>query len=267
MEFIAAHDLDEALAAKADRPDATLLSGGTDLMVDVNLAHRRPSPVISLRRVRELRAVTPERIGAGATWAHLEVSPHAALAQAARTVGSPQIRAVGTIGGNVATASPAGDGLPWIAAADATIAVRSVERGERSIPWHDFFTGVKRTSLASDEVIVGVDVPDDVPKVQEFSKVGIRNAMVISTVSCVVMRGPDGFRIALGSVAATPMRAARAEAFLNAQPRVSDSELVELAEIVAAEVRPITDHRSTEAYRRHASGVIARRLVERCVSR
>jgi len=266
MEFIAAHDLDEALAARADRPGATLLSGGTDLMVEVNLAHHRPSDVVSLRRIGQLREVTPERIGAGATWADLEHSHQRALAQAARTVGSPQIRAVGTVGGNVATASPAGDGLPWIAAADATIVVRSMARGERAIPWREFFTGVKRTSLGSDEVIVGIDVPADVPEVQEFAKVGTRNAMVISTVSCVVMRGADGFRVALGSVAPTPLRASVAEQFLNTQPRISESVLSEFARIVSGEVRPITDHRSTEAYRRHAAGVIARRLVERCVA-
>jgi CO/xanthine dehydrogenase FAD-binding subunit len=263
MDFIAARDLDEALEAKARQPDARLLAGGTDLMVEVNLAHHRPSSVLSLRRVEELRDATPSRIGAGVTWARLERSEHRALAQAARTVGSPQIRAVGTIGGNVATASPAGDGLPWIAAADAQIVVRSKDRGERIIPWRKFFLGVKRTSLESDEVIESVAVPADLPVVQEFAKVGVRNAMVISTVSCVVMRDDDGFRVALGSVAPTPMRATRAEEMINAEPTVSDAVLEEFARIVSDEVQPITDHRSTEAYRRHAAGVVARRLVER----
>jgi CO/xanthine dehydrogenase FAD-binding subunit len=220
---------------------------------------------VSLRRVDGLRDVTTGYIGAGATWSDLERCGHRGMAQAARTVGSPQIRAVGTIGGNVGTASPAGDGLPWIVAADASIVARSKDRGERTIHWSDFFVGVKRTSLEPDEIITGISVPEDVPSIQEFAKVGTRNAMVISTVSCIVMRGDDGFRIALGSVAPTPVRATRAEAMINAESHLSESVLEEFARIVSEEVRPITDHRSTEAYRRHAAGVIARRLVERCI--
>lgn len=266
MDFVAARTLDDALDAKAERPDAEFLAGGTDLMVEVNLSHHRPACVVSLRRVDDLRGTDGARIGAGTTWAALERSPHRALAQAARTVGSPQIRATGTIGGNIGTASPAGDGLPWIAAADAGIVVRSRARGERVVPWREFFTGVKQTSLAPDEIIEGVAVPDDVPAAQEFAKVGVRNAMVISTVSCVVMRGDGGFRVALGSVAPTPIRATRAEEMLNAEATLSEAALDEFARIVADEVRPITDHRSTAAYRRHASGVLARRLVERIVA-
>jgi CO/xanthine dehydrogenase FAD-binding subunit len=234
-------------------------------MVEVNLAHHRPARVLSLRRVEELKELTPERIGAGLTWARLEQSKHRGLAQAARTVGSPQIRAAGTIGGNVGTASPAGDGLPWIAAADAEIVVRSEDRGERIIPWREFFTGVKRTCLEPDEVITSVTVPADLPEAQEFAKVGTRNAMVISTVSCVVMRFDDGFRVALGSVAPTPIRATRAEEMINAESTISEATLEEFSRIVSDEVKPITDHRSTEAYRRHAAGVLARRLVERCL--
>lgn len=263
MEFVAAHDLDEALAAKAERPDAELLAGGTDLMVEVNLAHHRPSHVISLRRVAELREATPVRIGSGVTWSRLEHGHHRGLAEAARTVGSPQIRAAGTIGGNVGTASPAGDGLPWIAAADASIEVRSQARGTRIVPWREFFTGVKQTSLEPDEIITAVVIPEPVPVAQEFSKVGARNAMVISTVSCLVMRGDDGFRIALGSVAPTPIRATTTEEMLNAESTINEAALDEVARMVSAEVRPITDHRSTEAYRRHAAGILARRLVER----
>lgn len=263
MEFHAAHDLSEALDIKAQQPDAQLLAGGTDLMVEVNLAHHRPPAVLSLRRVNELTDLTSQRIGAGVTWATLEKTRYTALAQAARTVGSPQIRAAGTIGGNVGTASPAGDGLPWIAAADADVVVDSKARGERIVPWREFFTGVKRTSLASDEVITGVTLPEDLPEAQEFAKVGSRNAMVISTVSCVVMRDDAGFRVALGSVAPTPLRATRSEEMINAESTISDSVLAEFARIVSDEVQPITDHRSTEAYRRHAAGVLARRLVER----
>ncbi len=265
MDVTLASDLSSALEAKAAAPQAEFLAGGTDLMVEVNLAHHRPEQVIGLRRVDELKEVGNGRIGAGVTWATLESSSHRALAQLSRTVGSPQIRAAGTIGGNIGTASPAGDGLPWIAALDAGIEVASQARGARVVPWGDFFTGVKQTSLADDEMITAVVLPDEVPAAQEFAKIGIRSAMVISTVSCVVMRGSDGFRVALGSVAPTVIRASHAEEMLNNAGELSEAALTEVAAIVSDEVRPITDHRSTEAYRRHAAGVLARRLVERCL--
>jgi CO/xanthine dehydrogenase FAD-binding subunit len=266
MEFIAARDLDEALRAKADVPEALLLAGGTDVMVEVNLAHHRPPGVIGLRKVDELKAMDDRRIGAGVTWARLEDGPHQALAQAARTVGSPQIRAAGTLGGNVGTASPAGDGLPWIAALDGSIEVSSAARGRRTVPWDEFFTGVKETSLAADEVITAVVLPGEMPSKQEFAKVGVRTAMVISTVCAVVARVDGEWRVALGSVAPTPMRARAAEAMINAEASPSAEALAEFQRLVAQEVRPITDHRSTAEYRRHASGVLARRLMERCLA-
>ncbi len=265
MDFVGARDVAEATAAKASIPDAQYLAGGTDLMVDVNLAGHRPSGIIGLRRIDEIQDLGPTRIGAGVTWLRLEQAPHRALAQAARAVGSPQIRAAGTIGGNIGTASPAGDGLPWIAALDAGIEVASHDRGRRVVPWNEFFTGVKQTSLAPDEMITAVVLPEDETEIQEFAKVGSRNAMVISTVSCVVVRTTAGYRVALGSVAPTPMRAFRAEEMINAEAAPSATAIAEFGRIVAEEVRPITDHRSTEAYRRHAAGVLARRLLERCL--
>ena len=266
MQFVAARDLSTALDAKAEHPDAELLAGGTDLMVDVNLAHHRPETVIGVRGCEELLEWQDGRIGAAVPWAKLEGGRHRALAQLARTIGSPQIRAAGTFGGNVATASPAGDGIPWIAAMNGSIEVASKGRGTRLIPWDEFFVGVKETTLAADEVITAIVMPQDVPETQEFAKVGVRNAMVIATVSCVVARGEDGFRIALGAVAPTPIRAHRAEEMINAEASITDSALEEVARIVSDEVRPITDHRSTEAYRRHAAGVLARRLVQRCLA-
>lgn len=268
MEFSRPESMEEAAAIKAADPGATLLAGGTDVMVEVNFGHAAPEHVIGLRRIDELARYGDHRIGAGVTWARLESSSHRALAQVARTVGSPQIRAVGTIGGNIGTSSPAGDGLPWLAAAEAEIEVYSKERGTRLVPWGDFFTGVKQNSLANDEVITAVVVPEDVPANQEFAKVGQRSAMVISTVSACVMRSDDGsVRVALGSVAPTPLRARKAEALVSGNLAPSEALLAEFARTVSEEVRPITDHRSTEAYRRHASGVLARRLLERCVAR
>lgn len=264
MEFARPSSLSEALQAKADMPQAQLLAGGTDLMVEVNMAKHRPDGIIALRKLRELTSVDGNRIGAGVTWRTLESGPHRALAQIARTVGSPQIRAAGTIGGNIGTASPAGDGLPWLAALDASIEVASSARGVRTVPWDAFFVGVKQTSIADDEIITAAVLPEDMPVGQEFAKIGVRNAMVISTVCAVVMRWRDGTtRVALGSVAPTPMRARRAEAFISAELKPSEAALGEFARLVSDEVRPITDHRSTAGYRRHASGVLARRLLER----
>ena len=267
MDFVRPATLPEALQAKAEMPKAQLLAGGTDLMVEVNMAKHRPDGIIALRHVRELTSADGGRIGAGVTWRTLERGPHRALAQIARTVGSPQIRAAGTIGGNIGTASPAGDGLPWLAALDAGIELTSSARGVRTVPWDEFFVGVKKTSIAADEIITAAVLPDDMPAHQEFAKIGVRNAMVISTVCAVVMRWRDGTtRVALGSVAPTPMRAKRAEELMSAELRPSEAALAEFARLVSDEVSPITDHRSTAGYRRHASGVLARRLLERCLA-
>lgn len=265
MDFVRATDVAEAIAAKADDPNAEFVAGGTDLMVEVNLADHRPSSVIGLRHVAEIQAIDHDRIGAGVTWDRLEHGEHLALAQAARTVGSPQIRAAGTIGGNVGTASPAGDALPWIAAMDAGIEVASRDRGRRTVPWDEFFIGVKQTSMAQDEMITAIVVTGDGVEAEQFAKVGMRNAMVISTVSCVVARTAHGYRVALGSVAPTPIRARQAEEMINAEASISAEAITEFGRIVASEVTPITDHRSTEIYRRHASGVLASRLLERCL--
>ena len=264
VEFLTPTTLEEAVAARAAYPTAQLLCGGTDLMVEVNLTHHRPEAVISLRRVPELRRWEGSRLGAAVTWKRMEDGSFKALAQLARTVGSPQIRSRGTMGGNLGTASPAGDGLPWLAALDAEIELASV-RGTRRVRWDEFLLGPKLTSIGEDELISAALLPAEVPVRQEFAKVGVRNAMVIAIVSACVMRTDDGeWRIALGSVAPTPVRARDAEQLLGAGPRPSPAELGEVARLVERAVQPITDHRSTSSYRRHAAGVLARRLVERC---
>lgn len=242
------------------------LAGGTDLMVEVNFRHVRPDHVVALRRVEELAEWEDGRIGAGVSWRRLEANGPRALAQAARTVGSPQIRNAATIGGNLATASPAGDGHPFLVAVDASIEVASAD-GTRSVPWGEFFTGVKQTSLRDDELVVAVRLPGALPARQEFGKVGIRNAMVISTVCAVVTRGEDGTTtVGLGSVAPTPIRATMAEEMISSITRPSQADLSEFQRLVSEEARPITDHRSTEEYRRHAAGVLCRRLLERCLA-
>ena len=256
--------LDEALLALAEDPRATPLAGGTDLMVEVNFGWRRPESVVALRRVDELKEWDGRRIGAGVTYRRMETGRHPALAQMARTVGSPQIRNVGTLGGNLGTASPAGDALPFLAALDADVEVASRDGGRRRLRWDEFLTGPKANALRPGELIVGAALPHRVPERQAFAKVGTRNAMVISIVSVVVLRDEDGMtRVALGSVGPTPLRARRAEELASAERRPSEAALEEFSRLVREDVRPITDHRSTDAYRRHAAGVLARRALER----
>jgi CO/xanthine dehydrogenase FAD-binding subunit len=266
MRIIRPHELDGVLDALASYPGATLLAGGTDLMVEVNLTHRRPETVVSLRRVAELTRWEDGFIGAGVTWARLEHGPIPALAQLARTVGSPQIRAAGTLGGNLGTASPAGDALPFLAAVDAQVVLAST-RGERRLPWDAFLVGPKRTARADDEVILGVEVPDVATVPQAFAKVGVRQAMVIATVNCCVVRPNGRTHVALGSVGPTVLRVPAAEELVGAADTLSPDLLEEFQRLVSAGVAPITDHRATEAYRRHAAGVLARRTLERCVAR
>ncbi|CAN5882842.1 xanthine dehydrogenase family protein subunit M [soil metagenome] len=264
METLYPTSVAEAVGALEE--GVTPLAGGTDLMVAVNFGQSRPERVLALRRVEELTAWDGGRIGAGVTWRRIErAGTPVALAQAARTVGSPQIRNAGTLGGNVATASPAGDGLPFLAAVDADIEVRS-SAGTRTVPWHEFFTGVKKTALRADELVTAVLLPDELPERQEFAKVGVRNAMVISIVSCVVTRTESGVTtVALGSVGPTCVRVPRAEQMISAEADPSPRALDEFARIVAEDISPISDHRSTGEYRRHAAGVVARRLLERCL--
>lgn len=266
METFRPTSLDEALGLVAEHPDATVLAGGTDLMVEANYGGLHPSSVIGLRRVDELAEWSGRSIGAGVTYDRMETGPVPALAEAARTVGSPQIRNAGTIGGNLGTASPAGDTLPVLAALDAEVELASTS-GRRLVRWDDFITGPKRTSLAPDELIVGALLPDHIPTRQGFAKIGIRNAMVISVASCALFRAEDGTTtLALGSVGPTPVRPRLAEAMISAETAPSDGALDEFQRLVSEEVSPITDHRSTEAYRRHASGVLARRLLERVLA-
>lgn len=263
MEIHHPTSLADALAALSS--GAEPLAGGTDFMVEVNFGHREPESVVALRRISELAEWEDHRIGSGVTWRRIEQDGPTALAQAARTVGSPQIRNAATIGGNVGTASPAGDGLPFLAAVDASIELTS-STGSRSLPWDEFFIGVKKTAKQDSELITAVLLPDRLPERQAFGKIGVRDAMVIATVCCAVTRDDEGdTRVALGSVAPTPMRARAAERMISSVPNPGESDLGEFQRLVSEEVSPITDHRSTAEYRRHSAGVLARRLLERCL--
>ena len=276
--------LDETVDALHEMPDATILAGGTDLMVAVNAGTHRPGTVVSLARVPDLRSWRRDGnelvLGACLTYTEMEHGELAslvpALCQAARTVGSPQIRNAATLGGNLGTASPAGDTLPVLAALDAVVEVRGHD-GSRSIPVLDFVTGVKRTALQPGELVTAVRLPV-LRGPQEFLKVGTRNAMVISVVMAALVVDLDGHtvRLGLGSVAPVPVRAREAEAYAEAlvdwaglgpgAGRIGDPAVFERFGALAAEATaPIDDHRSTADYRRHAVSVCARRALERAL--
>ena len=195
------------------------------------------------------------------------------IAQASRTVGSPQIRARGTVGGNLGTGSPAGDALPVLAVHDADIELVAAGGRRRAVPWHEFLLGPKRTARAPDELILGARWrPIDGPG--SFSKVGTRNAMVIAVASLCLALDPATrtVRVALGSVAPTVVRAPEAEGFAaraltdagsweDPAAVLADGALREFGELVAGAATPIDDVRGSAAYRRHALTVLARRAL------
>jgi CO/xanthine dehydrogenase FAD-binding subunit len=270
--------LDDALAALAGDASLEVLAGGTDLLVECTYGERRPERVLSLRRVAELREWRVDGgdvvLGARTTYADLMAPPLAdlvpALAQAARTVGSPQIRATGTVGGNLATGSPAGDTLPVLYALDAAVELASV-RGRRTLPVQELVVGPKRTALAPGELITTVRVPVAAGP-QEFLKIGVRNAMVIAIASCALVVDVAARRLAcaLGSVGPTVIRDRDAEEWAAGEIDWSSGTGVDVATADAfgdrmrAAASPIDDHRATAEYRRHAVGVLAARGLRRC---
>jgi CO/xanthine dehydrogenase FAD-binding subunit len=271
--FLRPAGLDDALAAKAEHPDAVPIAGGTDVMVELNFGALRPPALLDLTRVPELAEWSVDdgvvRLGAGVTYTRLIAEAGRqlpGLAIAARTVGSPQIRNRGTVGGNLGSASPAGDCHPPLLASGATVEARSV-RGARRIPVAEFFTGPKRNALAPDELVTAVLV-DAVPGPQQFAKVGTRNAMVIAVCAFAVALAPVHRAVGtgIGSAGPTPLTAPDAELLAAELPWDSQGPLPdELArrfgERVAAAARPIDDVRGTAAYRRHALAVLARRTL------
>ena len=263
MDVLTPRSLDHALRLKAEHPDAVPIQGGTDVMVGLNFDRARPDALLNLNEVAELRGSSREngtlRLGAGLTYTEAmrgdvaETLP--ALAEASRTVGSPQIRNRGTIGGNLGTASPAGDALPPLLVERAQVELASA-RGVRRIPLADFLLGVKRNALADDELILAVLVqPSGQP--QTFMKVGPRNAMVIAVCSLAVVadRQRGELRAAFGSAApGVPLVTAALEDADGFPDQVADA------------ASPIDDVRGTAAYRRHALRVLTRRALDRCLA-
>lgn len=259
--MISPRSLAEALQARVTYPDAVPIHGGTDLMVEINFGYRESAALLDISRVPEIATWKRDGdvlvVGAGVPFAHLERPPFdtlaPALAQAARTVGSPQIRNRGTIGGNLATCSPAGDGIPPLVAGLAEVEVASV-RGSRRIAMTDFAVGPKRSALQPDELVIKVRVPV-AAGAQTFMKVGPRNAMVISVTSLALVVDDQRAEIRVAYGSAGPV---------VGLVRVPTAERDQLPDAVASACSPIDDVRGTADYRRHALRVLTRRALERC---
>jgi CO/xanthine dehydrogenase FAD-binding subunit len=257
VDVLSPLSLEEALRLKAERSDAVPIAGGTDVMVSISFDRLRPGALLNLNEVPELRGWSREngtlRLGAGLTYAEAMEEPLAgllpALAEASRTVGSPQIRNRGTIGGNLGTSSPAGDALPPLLVSGAQVELASV-RGTRVVALTDFLVGPKQNVLADDELVVGLLV--ETGGRQTFMKVGPRNAMVIAVVSLAVRVDGD-LRAAFGSAGPVPT--------LVRAP-LGDAE--SFPDLVAEAASPIDDVRGTAAYRRHALRVLTKRALDRC---
>jgi CO/xanthine dehydrogenase FAD-binding subunit len=278
VEILAPDSWEQALAAKAAHPGALPIAGGTDVMVALNFDRARPQAMLDLTRVPELRDWSADdghlRIGAGVTYTRLidELGDRLpGLAIASRTVGSPQIRNRGTVGGNLGTASPAGDGLPPLYVCDAEVELASTT-GTRRIPVVDFVTGPKRNAARDDELIAAFHLPA-ATGAQQFAKIGTRNAMVIAVCSLSLAIWPERRALCacIGSAGPTPIRAGEAEAFAagvldeeglwESRGRIADAALERFGALVAGAAAPIDDVRGSAAYRRHALGVLGRRTL------
>lgn len=278
MEFLQPLTWREALEMRAAHPQAVPVAGGTDLLVDLNFDRRRPGAILDLNRVAELAEWHPAdgrvRVGAGVSYSRIisELADRLpGLALASRSVGSPQIRNRGTVGGNLGSASPAGDAHPVLLAAGAGIEVASL-RGSREIPASKFFLGPKRNALEPDELIAAFWLRP-APGPQQFAKVGTRNAMVIAVCSFGLALDVERQTIGtgIGSAGPTPLRAEQAERFLaealangdhwQSRERLPASLEQRFGQLVGEAARPIDDVRGTAAYRRRALSVLARRTL------
>ena len=273
--------LAEAYAILADAP-ARPIAGGTDLMVALTgEIGEPPARILDLWRLDELRGIALDgdvvTLGALTTYTEIRRSSVChehlpVLVEAAATIGAAQIQNRGTLGGNVANASPAGDTLPVLLAADASFVLGSA-RGERTVPASEFWPAYRQTAIAPDELLLRIRIPLLAGREMRFRKVGTRRAQSISKV-VMALGWRDGrpgaalqaatpwsdVRLALGSVAATPIRATATEAALEGRPPTPETA-DRAAETLAAELRPIDDVRSTAEYRRLVAARVVHRLI------
>lgn len=275
MDFFRPTSLIDALKLKSAHPLALCINGGTDVMVELNFDRKRPETLLDLSAVTELNQWSEAGesivLGAGVSYSRIQAelaTELPGLAMASRTVGSLQIRNRGGVGGNLGSASPAGDAHPALLATGATVNVSSVG-GNRSIDIHDFFIGPKKSALAPDELITSITIPK-ARGGQQYSKIGTRNAMVIAVCSFGLAIDATARTVGtgIGSAGPTPLRAADAEAFaashLDWETGTAPSVelLKEFGALVSAASRPIDDIRGTAAYRRHTLAIISARSLK-----
>jgi len=269
--------VDDVLETLSTQKDATILAGGTDLLVEINFGRIRPTHIVAIDRLDELKQLSRNghvRMGAGVTYTKMLESDAGspALQEAARTIGSPQIRNAATIGGNLGTCSPAGDTLPVLAALEATVLLRS-KQGERRVTFADFMTGPKKSVRRPDELIVAADW-DDAGAAQTYMFAASRNAMAISIagLALVVDRALRRVGVGLGSCGPTIIRATEAERFAaglfeeigwDRPSRPSEAAAREFGKLAAGAAKPIDDVRGTAAYRRHVLAVMGARALAR----
>jgi CO/xanthine dehydrogenase FAD-binding subunit len=262
VDVLTPSSLDEALALKSEHPEAVPIEGGTDVMVELNFDRARPDVILNLNEVQELKGWSREngtlRLAAGLTYTEVRNELRdelPALAEASRTVGSPQIQNRGTVGGNLGTSSPAGDALPPLLIEGAEVELAS-SRGLRRLPLRDFVVGPKRNALAPDELIVAVLLQPS-GAAQTFMKIGPRNAMVIAVCSLALVadRERGELHASFGSAGPVP-------GLVIAPLDARDG----FAEQVAEAASPIDDVRGTAAYRRHALRVLTTRALDRCLT-
>lgn len=258
--FYQPKSIGEALERKAELKErGTFIAGGTDLVVLMNAGKAAPDNFIDLTHIKELTAINKRdgtlELAGNVTYAQAGKLPIRSLAQASLSVGGPGIRELGTLAGNLATASPAGDGSTALLALDAEVELTSV-RGSRRLPLDKFFLSYRKTALAPDEMITKIIIPANYKS--DWAKNGKRGAVNISIVAAAVAITPKKkVRIALASVAATPVRCYKAE-----EAFAKGADIRQVAEIVRTEIKPITDHRASADYKIHLSGVMVRRLLE-----
>lgn len=261
MELVQPRTVEEALLLLRENPGATPVAGGTDLYVALNFGTLQGTRFLDLWALDELRQIREAdgvlRVGALASYSEIIRSRAVRarlpmLVSAAREIGGVQIQNRGTLGGNIANGSPAGDSLPVLLAADASVVLRSAA-GERRVLLVDFYVGYRQSVIRADEIIVAVEVPRTDGK-QWFRKVGTRAAQAISKVVMAGVRG-DVVRLAIGSMAAVPLRLRRTEEALSAGADIERAR----AEL-DAEISPIDDLRSTERYRRRVAGNLLERF-------
>jgi len=250
----------EALDRKAELKErGTFIAGGTDIVVLLNAGKAAPENFIDLSHIPELTAINKRNgtieLAGNVTYAQAGKLPVRCLAQASLSVGGPGIRELGTIAGNIATASPAGDGSTALLALDAEVELTSV-RGSRTMPLEKFFVSYRKTALAPDEMITKVSIPANYRS--GWLKNGKRGAVNISVVAAAVAITPNKqVRIALASVAPFPVRCHKAEAAF-----AKGADIRQVADAVRGEIKPITDHRASADYKTHLAGVMVRRLLE-----